>query len=115
MRDEKTKKEMLSQYRELKIVGGVYLIKNAVNNRILLDCNVNIEGAKNRFDFSKKTGSCVNMKLQKDWNQHGADSFSFEILEELQKNENQTTTEFKKDIALLKEMWQQKLKDEDLY
>jgi hypothetical protein len=55
------------------------------------------------------------MKLQSDWNKQGSEQFVFEVLEELKKNETQTMDEFKADIALLKEIWLEKLADNDLY
>ena len=39
---------------------------------------------QNRFNFSVKTNSCLNLKLRNDWNKYGANSFTFEILEEVE-------------------------------
>ena len=46
--------------------------------------------------------------MRTEWNQFGAASFSFAVLEELKKGELQTEEEFAKDIQTLFEMWQQK-------
>jgi len=113
--DVKSKKELQAQYKEREIVGGVYVIKNTLSNKILLKAATNLQGSKNRFEFSQKTGSCVDMKLQKDWNKDGGEQFVFEVLEELKKGETQTSKEFKDDIDVLKEIWLEKLSDKDLY
>ena len=110
-----SKKELRAQYREREVIGGVYAIKNVANGKILIDSAVNLQGFKNRFEFSQKTGSCVNMKLQKDWGQHGSSAFVFEILEELKKGDTQSDKEFKADIAMLKEIWIKKMAGISLY
>ena len=115
MKDCKTKKELQEQYRERKVTGGVYVIVNTQENKMLLDVTTDFQGSKNRFDFSKKTGSCVYLKLQSDWTKYGGDAFAYEVLEELDKGENQSMEEFKADIDLLKEMWLEKLTDKNLY
>ncbi len=115
MNDGKSKKELKAQYKEREIVGGVYIIKNMLNNKLLLKADTNLQGSRNRFEFSQKMGSCVDMRLQGDWNKDGGGQFVFEVLEELKKGETQTAEEFKSDIGVLKEIWLDKLSDRDFY
>lgn len=109
------RKELQVQYKEREIIGGIYSIKNGLNNRILLAGTTDLRGSKNRFEFSQKTGSCVDMKLQDDWNKQGGEQFVLEVLEELKKGETQTAAEFKADIDMLKEMWIENLSDRNFY
>ena len=109
------KKELQSQYKDRETIGGVYLIRNTMNNKLLLDATADLNSIKNRFEFSVKTGSCVYMKLQKDWVAQGSGQFVFEVLEELKKADTQTDASFKADIDLLKEIWLEKLSKEDFY
>jgi hypothetical protein len=111
----KSKKELQAQYKEREVIGGIYVIRNILNNRLLLGATVELRGNKNRFDFSQKTGSCVELKLQSDWAQQGGGQFVFEIMEELRKGDTQTMEEFKVDVDLLKEMWFEKLSGSDFY
>ena len=74
-----------------------------------MEATTDIQGSKNRFDFSQKTGSCVDMRVRQDWETLGADSYVFEVLEEYPKGDTQTTKEFEADIAALKELWLEKL------
>ena len=67
------KKEALAAYKERVQIGGVCVIKNTVTGHMLLLSGANLQSCKNRFDFSKTVGSCVSMKLQKDWNEFGSD------------------------------------------
>jgi len=115
MNNNDRKKELQAQYKEREMTGGVYLIRNTLNNKLLLDAAIDLAGSRNRFEFSKKTGSCVYLKLQKDWAEQGNSQFVFEALEELKKGETQTQAEFENDIKLLKEMWREKLSNEDFY
>jgi len=100
---------------EREMTGGVYQIKNTQTNKILLETAVDMKGAKNRFEFAKNTGSCVYLKLQKDWSEQESGQFVFEVLEELKKGETQTDAEFKADIQLLMELWRDKLSGADFY
>jgi len=115
MEDRKAKKELQAQYKEREITGGVFAIKNTLNNKMLLAATTDMQASKNRFEFAQKTGSCVDMKLKNDWNTQGAGQFVLEILEELLKGDTQTDKEFKADVELLKELWLEKLADADLY
>jgi hypothetical protein len=111
----KTKKELQAEYKERKVIGGIFAVKNTLTGKMLLDSTSDLQGSVNRFEFSKKTGSCVSMKLQRDWTPASAPPFAIEILEELEKGANQTDAEFTTDLLLLKEIWLEKLADADLY
>lgn len=113
--ERQNRKEMLAAYKERKIIGGICAIKNTVNEKMLISSVTNLQGYKNRFEFSQATGGCIDLRLQKDWGEFGADAFAFEILEELEKKETQTPKEFSDDIKTLKEIWLEKLDPEKLY
>ena len=115
MKDIKAKKILQNMYSEREIVGGVFVIRNTSNDKLFLEATTDLRGIKNRFEFAQKTGSCVHMKLQDDWNKHGGDKFVFEVLEELAKSDVQTAEEFKADIDLLKTMWLEKLNGREFY
>lgn len=113
--DKERKKELLLEYKERKVVGGVYIIENTVTGKVLLESAIDINGSKNKFDFSIQTNSCTSMRLQKDWKEYGAGSFEFKVLEEIEKKAEQTTKEFKEDVKTLEEMWLEKLTDKEFY
>ena len=115
MIDSSRRKELQSQYAEREIVGGVYAVRNTLSNKLLIEAATDLNGSKNRFEFARKTGSCVYVKMQQDWAKQGSDHFEFEVLEELKKGETQTQAEFKADIGLLRELWREKLSAEDFY
>ena len=115
MSQNQTKKEIISQYKDREIIGGVYAVKNTMNGKMLIESATDLRGRLNRFEFSQKTGTCVYAKLRDDWNKQKGCQFVFEVLEELKKGDSQTTTEFQADVDILKEMWLEKLAGSELY
>jgi hypothetical protein len=115
LENTKLRKELRAQYKEREVIGGVFAIVNTKNNRMLIKAVTDLQGSKNLYDFSQKTGSCVEPKLQRDWSNQGGGQFVFEVLEELKKGESQTDEEFKADVSFLLEMWVEKLSDRDMY
>lgn len=109
------KKKIISEYKQRDEVGGVIAVKNNATGKVLLEATCNIDGYKNRFEFSKKMGSAVTLKLAQDCKTYGADAFSLEVLETIKKGENQTPKEFNDDVKLLKELWQEKFSADILY
>ncbi|MFA5528879.1 MAG: GIY-YIG nuclease family protein [Peptostreptococcales bacterium] len=104
----KNRKEMVSEYKERTIVGGIYAIRNNLNNKTLLLSATDLHGCKNRFEFCQKLNNCTYIKLQQDWQKHGNSIFAFEILDQLEKKENQTEKQFKEEIKILYEIWKEK-------
>jgi hypothetical protein len=112
---ERTKKELKRQYKARKVTGGVYAIRNTATDKLYLEATTDLRGSQNRFEFAKKTGSCIEWKLQRDWAAQGGDGFVFEVLETLEKGETQTDSEFQEDILLLKGMWLERLAGRNFY
>ena len=62
---------------------GIYLIKNVVNGKVYVGSSINIT---NRWSWHKnalKRGNHHSIYLQRAWNKHGKESFSFETIEEV--------------------------------
>lgn len=115
MDSNQRKKEILQAYKQRLLTGGTYVITNTATGRQLLLCELDLKGARNRFDFMSKMGSCVNSRLSADWRKYGPQSFAFRVLEELEQKETQTADDFKEDLAVLEELWREKLGAEALY
>lgn len=113
--DKQNRKELTAAYKERKITGGVYAIVNSGTGKMLILSAHDLQGSKNRFEFSQKTNGCMNLKLRDDWQKYGSAAFRFEVLEELTKKESQTAEEFDEDIRTLHELWMEKLNGKDLY
>ncbi len=103
-----SKKELKEHYKNREVIGGVYCIKCSGNGRMWIKAAKDLAGVKNRFEFSVSINSCLEAGMLAEWNQYGASSFSFVILEEIKKGETQTDREFTDDIDVLLEIWIEK-------
>ncbi|HZK55173.1 MAG TPA: DUF2087 domain-containing protein [Desulfosporosinus sp.] len=102
------RKEALKRlYKETKIEGGVYQVKNTVNHKILIESTPNLKSINGK-QFCLDMGTYQNKRLQNDLQQFGAEVFVFEVLEIL---EAPTEGYFDPKDALkkLKEQWLNKL------
>ena len=115
MKNNTSRKELIAGYKERQLIGGIYAVRNTATGKMLLGAANDLRVSLNRFEFAVKTGSCVDPKLQRDWDVQSGEGFVFEVLEELQKGETQTEDQFKADIKLLKDLWLEKLDTETLY
>lgn len=96
--DSQKKKELIAGYKERKISGGVYMITNTKTGMRLLAAETNLEGSKNKFDFCIKTNLCSYPKLQEEWKRYGAQAFTFEVLDEIEKKDAQMLSSFQENL-----------------
>lgn len=115
MGSDRTKKELQAQYKEREVVGGVFAIRNTLSGKMLISTTTDIQGSRNRFEFAQKTGSCVDPRLQSDWDRDGNGQFVFEPLEEIKRETTQTEAEFRRDIDILKDILMESMSCKDLY
>jgi len=111
--DKPSKKDLKEQYKNRVITGGVYCVKCSGTDHLWLRATTDMQGSKNRFAFSVSTNSCPEMCMIEAWKQFGATTFSFEILEKIEKKETQTTREFSDDVNTLLELWNEKRNGEN--
>lgn len=62
---------------------GVFLIRNILNDKVLVVAGINLEGAINKHKFQLASGIHPNPRLQADWNQTSPSNFEFEIVDQL--------------------------------
>lgn len=111
--EKNNKKQLKDNYKNRAMIGGVYCIKCSGNDRKWIKSTKDIPGQKNRYKFFFSTNTCPEPSMITEWNSYGAESFSFIILEEINKGETQTEREFTNDLESLLEMWIEKQKQED--
>ncbi len=105
--EKEKRKELARSYKEQKVRGGVYSLTNRETGERHILGSQNLVGAENLFRFMVKTGSCSVLELQEEWDRYGPGAFAFEILATLEKKEEQTPKQFKKDIAALTALWKE--------
>lgn len=109
------KKTLTNEYKQRKIVGGIYRVTNTRNGMYLLDYAVNLQAKQNAFDFMTSSGSCFDYRLKKDLEEFGNKVFVFEILETMEKKKEQTQDEFVADLKTLAQMCSEKLDSSKRY
>ena len=104
----KSKQDIKREYRERKKPAGIFQVKNTANGKVLLGSSMNLEGPLNSHRFMLTIGRHTNEELQKDWNNYGAGSFVFEILEVV-KTKDDPDFNIEDELTLLEEIWIEKL------
>lgn len=68
------------------IKGGIYMIKNIINNKIYIGSTKNFRIRRHTHFRELKNNIHCNNYLQKAWNKYGSDNFEFNIIEEVINN-----------------------------
>lgn len=105
----KTKKELKEEFNLIKPKIGVFQIRNTVNGKVYIEASVNLDKIWNRHFTELKAGGHRNVSLQKDWNDFGEDNFKYEILSEIQQEENKSI-DYAKEAKQLAKMFIEELK-----
>jgi hypothetical protein len=99
----KTKKEIKEEYKLMKFKMGVFQIKNQVNNKIFVGSSLDLNAIWHAQKLQLGMGMHQNSQLQSDWNQFGADHFTYQILEELTPGDD-PAKDYNKEIKALEEL-----------
>ena len=105
---EQSRAELRRAYKETPIQAGIFQIKNTRNGKILLGSSTNLRGPLNKHRFMLSIGRHHNADLQQDWNQYGAEAFTFEILEIVQASDD-PAFHLEDELTLLEQIWLEKL------
>jgi len=85
--DRSERKAAVSAYKERKAVAGVYAIRCAATDAQWVGAAPDLSTIWTRRSFALRQGIEPNQTLQSAWNAHGADNFTFKILEEIDLDE----------------------------
>ena len=88
---------------------GIYAIRSLDDQKCFLQATANLKGTINSTKFKLDAGNHPNRELQKAWAEKGAANFTFEILEELDYDKDETKTDYTEELALLQMIWEEKL------
>jgi group I intron endonuclease len=101
----KDKKAIKDNYKEMKFPIGVFQIRNTVNNKIYIESSTNLAAIWNRHQFQLNNGLHPNKMLQKEWNEFGQDNFKYEILSEINQDDNKALDYYRKEAKQLESMF----------
>jgi len=103
------RKELIEQYKRMKPDMGIFRVRLKDGGKCLLETSHNLKGKMNSTRFQLELGSHPNKELQRDWNRFGPDRFEFEVLELLPYSKDESKTDYTEELAILKQIWEEKL------
>lgn len=80
--DKSKRKELLEDFKQIKVFMGAARITNKVNGKIFLDTYPNLKNKWFTLQMQLNEGRFVNAALQQDWKDYGAEAFEYEVLEQ---------------------------------
>lgn len=101
------KRELKQIYKDMKQEGGVYQIRNTVNQKVMVISTPNLKTINGKR-IGLQTGGFINAELQHEWNQFGEEAFVFEVLEVLEEKEGESFNE-KDELKKMGQKWLDKL------
>lgn len=107
------RKELIEQYKQLKPDMGILWIRCLENKKCFLETSQNLRGMMNRTKFQLEAGSHPNEELQKEWREFGEEKFICEVLEKLKYAKDETKTDYREELAILRFVWEEKLLEEE--
>jgi hypothetical protein len=115
MMEKEKKREIINEYKQRKTTGGVYKVTNTANGRYMIKAEVDLQSFQNRFNFNQRMKGCLHPKMQKDHKEYGSEVFELEILEEVEKKEEESTMGFRDRLKRLEESWAERFDREKAY
>ncbi len=110
MTDHAQRKELIRAYKESPRPMGVYRIRNRVSGRSLIGTSVDLPAILNRHRFQLRMGNHRTRELQDDWNQLGAEAFTFEVLDELDPPKEESPDPAA-ELEVLDQLWRERQRD----
>ncbi len=73
----------VSAYKERKADPGIYVVRCAASGQQWVGSAADLRTIWNRFSFMLRQGGARPASLQDAWRSHGAENFTFEVVERL--------------------------------
>ena len=77
------RKQAVRDYREREVIAGIFAVRCATSGQTWVGRAPDLSTIQNRIWFTLRQGGNPHRALQAAWNAHGADAFTFEVVEEL--------------------------------
>jgi hypothetical protein len=104
--DKKKRKELQEEYKQIKIYMGVIQITNKTSGKIYVDSYPNLKNKWVTLQGQLDLGRFANSQLQKDWKELGAETFTYEVLEE---KEAEGVIDVRWELKQMQKRWMEKL------
>lgn len=81
------KKAAKAAYKEHKSVAGIYAVRCGASGQVWVGHTPTLDTVQNRIWFTLRQANHPDAGLQRAWALHGADGFSFEVLEQVKEDD----------------------------
>ncbi len=117
MPDTPTRKQLIAQFKQNRPEAGVYRIVNSRTGKALLGASTNLASVRNKIEFAKSTGSLgtLDHRLRPDVQRFGIEVLSVEVLDVLESKPEMTDADNLADLAVLEQLWRERLDAATLY
>lgn len=96
-------------YKETRRPMGIYRIRNTVSGHSVVGRSVDLPSLFNRERAQLRFGMHPDRTLQREWNELGAGSFAFEILDTLEPPSDDPGYDPAEDLKVLEALWRERL------
>jgi hypothetical protein len=101
------RKELKQAYKLQMQPMGIFVIRNLVTGKTLLDSSNNLPAIINRHRFALQLGAHTNKELMVDWHLYGEEGFVFEVVDEI-KQSTDPAYDYKAELSALLDLWREK-------
>lgn len=104
--DKNKRKEMLTEFKQIKTHMGVIKITNQVNGKVFIAAYPNLKNKWINIQGALTAGIYSNAQLIKEWQEMGAEAFSYEVLEE---KETEGVEDVRWELKQMEKVWLEKI------
>lgn len=78
------RKAAIAAYKERKSGAGIYAVRCTATGEVWVGQSPNLDTVQNRVWFTLRFSGNLNRALQRAWDDHGAERFTFDVVEQLE-------------------------------
>ncbi|PKM52291.1 MAG: LuxR family transcriptional regulator [Firmicutes bacterium HGW-Firmicutes-7] len=104
--DKQRRKELIEEYKQIKIYMGIFQVKNTVSGKIFVATSTNLKNKWFTLRLQLDMGRFANSELQKDWLKLGEEAFTYEVIEDKEVKED---TDKNWELKQMEKVWLEKL------
>ncbi|MGI1658452.1 MAG: GIY-YIG nuclease family protein [Desulfitobacterium sp.] len=103
------KKELKEQYKQMRSDMGIMGIRSKLDAWCYIEGSQNLRAVLNGARFKLETNYHPSRELLKKWQELGVENFTFEVLEQLEYDKDETKTDYTDDLEILLLEWEEEL------
>ncbi len=82
------RKAAISAYKERKVLAGIFAVRCGASGQCWIGRAPDLTTIRNRIWFMLRMGNATCPSLQAAWRTHGEDAFGFEVVEQIEDEED---------------------------